>query len=392
MGMAASQARLLSITARMHDVEYQAQKIMNEKLALATKEDAVYKDYCDALDAKKIQVAYNNGTGTRFVDATFASVCEFDESGQRTSQYALTDAESGMMIVSDDVYENYQDYNDDKYSFAWAMLGFVENGNYSDFSWSDKWGNNVGPNAGLGDEGAEGHILMLMTDVEELVFQNHADDSSLAAAYETYQEALGEDDYKKQKEALENFRNVLYSNNSYKSEIYDLMRIDKSGTKEEDLANKKCSCEFPEEFDADISRKFDYYVNLFEGIHNAGGCISITDFSKGNPCDNEWFNYVINSGSAILNIYKKGCTKGWEETSVATSTNENYLRETQDESDLKKAEAKYEHELSIIKRKDAKFDQDLSKLETERNALKTEYDSIKKVKEDNVKRTFGIFS
>ena len=34
----------------------------------------------------------------------------------------------------------------------------------------------------------------------------------------------------------------------------------------------------------------------------------------------------------------------------------------------------------------------LSKLETERNALKTEYDSVKKVVEDNIERTFGIFS
>ena len=36
MGMAASQARLLCITARIHDVEYQAQAIQNAKLQLAT--------------------------------------------------------------------------------------------------------------------------------------------------------------------------------------------------------------------------------------------------------------------------------------------------------------------------------------------------------------------
>jgi len=59
---------------------------------------------------------------------------------------------------------------------------------------------------------------------------------------------------------------------------------------------------------------------------------------------------------------------------------------------MKKAEAEYEHELDIINRKDTKFDQDLSKLETERTSITTEVDSIKKVRDDNIERTFGIFS
>ena len=45
-----------------------------------------------------------------------------------------------------------------------------------------------------------------------------------------------------------------------------------------------------------------------------------------------------------------------------------------------------------IDKKDQMFDMDLSKLETERTALTTEYESVKKVIEDNIDRTFGIFS
>ena len=56
------------------------------------------------------------------------------------------------------------------------------------------------------------------------------------------------------------------------------------------------------------------------------------------------------------------------------------------------AEAEYEHKMKQIDKKDQKFDLDLSKLETERTALTTEYDSVKKVIEDNIDRTFGIFS
>ena len=65
MGMAASQARLLTLTSRLHDVEYKAQNIESQKIALATQKDELYQNYCDALDAKKIQVAFNNGDGSR---------------------------------------------------------------------------------------------------------------------------------------------------------------------------------------------------------------------------------------------------------------------------------------------------------------------------------------
>ena len=44
MGMAASQARLLTITARMHDVEYKAQSIQNAKIQLSTQSDQVYQE------------------------------------------------------------------------------------------------------------------------------------------------------------------------------------------------------------------------------------------------------------------------------------------------------------------------------------------------------------
>ena len=54
MGMAASQARLLTLTARLHDVEFEAQTIQNAKLKLADAEDAIYQRYLDALDATQI--------------------------------------------------------------------------------------------------------------------------------------------------------------------------------------------------------------------------------------------------------------------------------------------------------------------------------------------------
>ena len=45
-----------------------------------------------------------------------------------------------------------------------------------------------------------------------------------------------------------------------------------------------------------------------------------------------------------------------------------------------------------INDKDEEYDLTLSKLDTERQALTTEYESVKKVIEDNIDRTFKIFS
>ena len=76
MGMAASQARLLFITARLHDVELRAQQLLAAKVQLATQSDAAWEKYNEALDATTLTAnALNmqNGTTSTIV-ATFASL------------------------------------------------------------------------------------------------------------------------------------------------------------------------------------------------------------------------------------------------------------------------------------------------------------------------------
>ena len=98
MGMAASQARLLALTARQHDVELKAQNIMAQKLGLATQKDELYQEYCDALDATKIKVAFLDKIGDKnYLDANFSTLCKFDS--YRQNDYALRDNKSELMMV-----------------------------------------------------------------------------------------------------------------------------------------------------------------------------------------------------------------------------------------------------------------------------------------------------
>ena len=104
--------------------------------------------------------------------------------------------------------------------------------------------------------------------------------------------------------------------------------------------------------------------------------------------DNTWITNAVQSGVVLFQVYDKS-KGGFSDTSVATSTN---LNEVEDSSEVKKAEAKYEADMKKIDNKDRKYDSQLAALETERNAIKEEMETLKTVAKENVDRTFKLFS
>ncbi len=399
MGMAASQARLLSLTARLHDVEYKAQNVMSQKIALATQKDGLYKEYCDALEATEFKVAYrNDDASTRLVDANYNSVCTYNP--DRMQQlYALRDNNTGKIIVSQEVADNYECYGNDKYAFAYAMLGFDNNYNFphteemaGDGLTPDETGMFVGKIGGATDsEGSpfnyvtepDGSTSLYMTECEELAYEENKD--QFPELEEKYN-AIFEADMPQKQEALDEFREELY--NCLGEEIFDYMNMSKSDDLE--YAPEQ---DYPDLTWSDIKQEFNYYVNLWSAINGAGGCQVVdSQYTEGEQ-GNTWFQNMLETGLATLMAYDiSGHKNEWTDTSVATSTNNNYIQEVSDDTAVKKAEAKYEHELEILNRKDTKFDTELSKLETERKSITTEMESIEKVRDDNIDRTFGIFS
>ena len=76
MGMAAGQARLLSITTRMSDNELRAQLINNDKMRLATKSAQVSEAYTTALnDAQMMFTNYDADNKTSFKELTYNASC-----------------------------------------------------------------------------------------------------------------------------------------------------------------------------------------------------------------------------------------------------------------------------------------------------------------------------
>lgn len=270
MGLAASQARLLTLTARQHAIEYKAQKLEAEKLQLANDSDQVYNTYLNALDATKVQYRFVNDDGsTAFSNATFAEM--------------------------------------KKAGFLFSVNGVVCN----DLAGVKK----ALKDQGIVDLTAGDSYTLLSTLIKEgyvVVMEKNPE----ASDYYKFDPASGKLEYSDEADARHNWNYI----------------IDNNGVK------------------------------------------------QGST--------TTNGASATVDVYSE-LFKVFGDTSVSTSTK---LQEVTDEVGLKKAEAKYEADMNKINKKDTRFDTELAQLETERNAIKEEIESLKNVAKENVDRTFKIFT
>ena len=103
----------------------------------------------------------------------------------------------------------------------------------------------------------------------------------------------------------------------------------------------------------------------------------------------EFVNNYIESNLGVFIEFNAGQeVEDMKQTSVAIETS---LRDVSDEKDVRKAEAQYEADMRKIDKKDRQYDVELAKFDNERNAIKSEIETLKNVAKDNVERTFKLF-
>ena len=388
MGMAASQARLLTITARMHDIEYQAQSIQNAKIALATQSDEVYQEYVAALDAETLTVKDWQGN---VIAANFNNLCGINAVDSNYT-YALMD-DKGRLIVDRNIAEQYKRFMDatsnmgNAYEFAYYMLGVDEDSvAISAEAIAEAYQKTVDK-----QHESDGDGTTTDADLRELwkTIEKEANDHGLVdddGASSFYKKTGKVEEFDALLEKYDYLLNKRHSEDIYK-EICEM-------TGNEQLA---------ELFDEE---DFNYYVNIFKQIQaNGGSCVSIANcvsvgdyngFDGDAANDSDWLRDMIQSGRITVehvNMDKKNGHVSFASTSVPSDSVLEYTATSSiDSKVLAKAQAEYEQKTKELDRKDKKFDLDLSKLDTQRTALKTEYESVKKVISENIDRTFGIFS
>ncbi|MEI8128823.1 MAG: hypothetical protein WCG95_04305 [bacterium] len=104
MGMSASQSRLLSLTARLSDLELSAQNISNSKIRLADQSEQASKAYLDALDKEKLTVISSDTL--QYIDATAHNLTTYNAVSTLDKQRFLKDF-SGRVVVGQNVASAY---------------------------------------------------------------------------------------------------------------------------------------------------------------------------------------------------------------------------------------------------------------------------------------------
>lgn len=108
MGLAASQARLLSITSRISDNELRAQLINNQKMRLSADSSKVSENYINALNKTNLVFAnYGEDDKAQNVPLTFNNLTAFN---QYNNQYGLTNT-AGNILISERDAEYYRTSN-----------------------------------------------------------------------------------------------------------------------------------------------------------------------------------------------------------------------------------------------------------------------------------------
>ncbi|HNW25528.1 MAG TPA: hypothetical protein PLG15_01225 [Candidatus Gastranaerophilaceae bacterium] len=273
MGMSASQARLLTITSRMSDLELQAQNITNNKIRLSMKSQEIAQNYSDALNNKKL--VFNKTD----ISVTANNLTSYNKDSLDV-QRILKDS-SGRVVVSQSIIDAF----------------------------------NVDPN----------HVSSFCHNLQPPV-KISADDEAV-----------------------------------------------------------------PGEFDL---AKFKHYFNLWSQLRDCGYNIQ----SDANLNNSDWLQEQLSNGNLMIAQMKSNAWYGangapfthsvFDTISYSSDTS---LVEELDESDDAAAEAEYKVKTAELQAKDKIMDNELNQIQTEHKALETEYDSVKKVIEKNIEKTFKIF-
>lgn len=124
MGMSASQGKLLFMTARISNNEFQQQSIAFAKERLANRSEAANDKYLEALNATKFQfVASYNGVNVNYEDLTYNQLFAYN-SASSAKQFVVKN-NKGKVLVPNEIARAFQKYNGDFNRFL-KDLGYTQ--------------------------------------------------------------------------------------------------------------------------------------------------------------------------------------------------------------------------------------------------------------------------
>lgn len=446
--MAASQARLLSITARLTNNENSGQSISYSKQRLADQTQQITNEYNEALNTTKLTVLTGfNGSDATYTDISYDTMTN-KQMAANTKQYVVTDTK-GRILVTEDIANAYKqsagNYNQflaklgysqsdmtvqnvaslsatdkqdaaQKIHEAWdkyfASVGIEcsddeHKGIYDDGTYRFKWNNVLDTN----DKGEyldkDGKVIT----ADEAKTKGY---SSVGSGYASWA-VLGDDG-----KPTGEYNPINYEGTTDESrELYDyamaiteaFMRTDESLTADQKNNNQSFDpSSYQLALDASNKADLNYYKNIFSKMQSSGyftytntpatakddpehykyasvGTGTAGNVQKSPLKDNTVFEAALRDGSLRLEYYST-TSKSFKTTTISE---DNCIQEVSDERAIARAESKYNQDMADLENQDKKLDLELKKLDTEHSALQTEYDSVKNVVDKNVESSFKTF-
>lgn len=109
MGLASSQARLLTLTSRQHTIEANAQRLLSDKMRLSNDSDAVYQKYMNVLDDTTLKTRQTDDNGDTFwIDGNIKNLMRW-EAPEDTggSVFFVQDLDTKKLYVPQEIADSY---------------------------------------------------------------------------------------------------------------------------------------------------------------------------------------------------------------------------------------------------------------------------------------------
>ncbi len=480
MGMAASQARLLSITARLSNNEMEQQSLAYSKQRLADNSEQINDAYLDALAKTKYQVLTGyNGSEANYADITYNQLTGLNTVAAG-KQYLVKD-NTGKVLVSSAIASAYQKHNGDFNRFlkemgytqadinvtnhdsakdaihnAWdrylASVGksldnYTDGQHILDFDYTsfsnDSFDGYVTYDTAYATLNADEDAQYLYKDSNGYYRQRYAlqardvenEDGStrIAVCYQT-DEQKGTDEYNEVENVQYNTETAEFTYVNLDGETVTTKALyadpddelisespknylDYNGVSEGGVQYELYKQEMALNFEGTTTAQrelYDYATALTEAYYNNSVSATTQNYSydaeavnyyknifnemrtKGYTTtqdetklkESDWFVKQLKAGKLQLAYYSSV-----EKSFVGTTLDsDESIAEKEDSAAMVIAEQVYQNAMDKIESQDKQFDLQLNKLESEHNALSTEYDAVKGIIKKNVEKSFNVFN
>ena len=348
MGMAASQARFLGLTARKSTLEYEAQQINQQRLSLADQQTEITKDYNDKM-SNRMFLYIDPTTGEANKQLKYSDIVRSYGDGKTSDivNYRIVDKNGNIVVPNYPIGDEEIRAKIDKYNITEDVKDNTKMyANIIDGTWEMR--------AKRVDDDGEEHWFTIPYNEADFITKMRAqnpEDETDTEYWRLYNTLVDKVDGKYQELSFEN----LTSMKDLEIRLYD----------------KNDKIVVPEMPEADYEEVFGQY------------CVD-------EHCiDPKYMEDKFRNGEWFIQQPDTSRENGWSVNKYWSSCN--FIEDVYDTSDDSAAEAEYEALISKVQKQDKLLEMRLKQLETERNAIQTEMDSVSDVVKKNIESSFNTF-